>query len=450
MNATRSPADFSVLARLAGERERILRAWLAAWHRATGDRGALRDDDLRALFGAEIDALAGARDADAVAVACRATAGALTARGAALADALLAASFLEEAAVEVLGDDVAAALRAVSALRARVWADAWLARPTGHGRRCVPMGAGPAPHARLDDELGIVGRSPAIEQLRLDVVHAARGGRCVLVTGEPGSGKDVVARAIHAASGARGPFVVARCAAIPRHGVEAELFGGPSSRGLFRDAEGGTLYLDEVTALGMDIQARLVHAIEARAVRPVGAVAAIPVRARVVAATGRPVAPAVAEGRLRADLAELLGVVTVAVPPLRDHKEDIPLLVEHFLGSFCSRRSGCVAGVSPAASRALARAEWPGNVRELRGVVEHAVTSGGGDLIGVDDLPPQVRGSEDEPKPEAAGGLPTLAEAEARLIRLALARHRGNKLAAARALGISRHKLYDKLRILEG
>lgn len=411
--------------------------------------GAIGDPAFREVFGRELDALAEARDEAAVLAACSATAADLADRGVSLADALLAADALGET-VEGLHGEVAqlrTGLRAVFPLRARAYAGVYLARdrtprPAEAIGRCV----GGVSHLRLADDDGLVGRSAAIEALRSAIAEAARRpcAEGILVTGEAGTGKELVARAVHAAAGGRGPFLAVRCATLPRHLADAELFGrARGATGLVAAADGGTLFLQEVTELGMDVQAKLAHLLDAGAARPA---------VRVVASTRRDPEQAVAEGRLRDDLLRRLRAVTLAVPPLRDRRDDVPLLVEHFLGSFCARRSGCVAGVSPTALAALAAADWPENVRELRRAVEEAVAVGADVTIGLEDLPPRLRaghgGDARSTVPPDPAPLPTLAEAEAHLIRLALAHHRGNKVAAARALGISRHKLYDKLRQL--
>lgn len=287
-------------------------------------------------------------------------------------------------------------------------------------------------HARHVDEYGLVGESPGIRSLR-DAILRVAPSPGILVVGEAGTGKELVARALHAAAGERGPFVAVRCATAPRHLAGAEVFGRGATGSPGPPATEGTLFLRDVGELGMDVQARLVHALDAGA------------PGRVVASSRRAPEEAVAEGRLREDLLARLGAVTLVVPPLRERREDVPLLVEHFLASFCSRRCGCVTGLSPAALEALAEADWPENVRELRRVVEEAVVDGSEPTIGLSCLPERLRRGRGECVDEPPA-LPTLAEAEANLVRLALSHHRGNKLAAARTLGISRHKLYDVLR----
>jgi DNA-binding NtrC family response regulator len=311
-------------------------------------------------------------------------------------------------------------------------------------------------------DYGIVGTSAEVRRLRAAVEMAAQSSSSVLVTGEPGSGKELVARGIHEASGgSRARFVSVRCGELPNHLVESELFGhtrgafpGASAEylGLFRNANGGTLFLQEITELSPEIQAKLLRVLEHRAVVPVGATAEVPVDLRVVASTSRDPADAVASGQLRSDLYYRLQSFNVQVPALRERREDIPLLAEHFLATFCHRRCGCIWGLSQRALEVLMTAEWPGNVRELRSVIEHAVSHGDSGLIQVLDLPEYLRGAlkldESRSSEASSSDLPSLAEAEAQLIRATLEHFGGNKVRAAHSLGISRHKLYDRLRKL--
>jgi transcriptional regulator with PAS, ATPase and Fis domain len=252
--------------------------------------------------------------------------------------------------------------------------------------------------------------------------------------------------------------VAVNCAALPAHLVESELFGhvrgaftGANSEyaGLFRAAHGGTLFLDELTEMSREIQAKLLRVLEERLVRPVGGVGEIPVDLRVVASTNRDPAAAVASGELRADLYYRLQAFTIRVPPLRERRPDIPALCEHFLHTFCNRRCGCIYGISQHALDLLMNADWPGNVRQLRNAIEHAVTSGDTGLIQIADLPPELAGSVPaEAEAHEPDRLPSLADAEAQLIRATLSHYGGNKLRAAQSLGISRHKLYDRLKKL--
>ena len=289
------------------------------------------------------------------------------------------------------------------------------------------------------------------------VEKAALGPRAVLITGEVGVGKEAVARAIHQAAGVtRGRFVTVNCAALPGHLVESELFGHASEsdgdcRGLFHLASGGTLFIDALEEMTPEVQALFLRVLETGVLRPRGSLTETRVDVRVIAATSADLAQAVADGTFRRDLLRHFEGCTIATPPLRERREDIPLLVEHFLDTFCNRRCGCIWGVSDAVLDVLTAHDWPGNVRELRAAIEHAVSNGDSALIRVADLPAHFHALTSEGL--AAGNqeedvFPTLAQSEERLIRATVAHFRGNKARAARSLGISRHKLYERLRRL--
>jgi DNA-binding NtrC family response regulator len=222
--------------------------------------------------------------------------------------------------------------------------------------------------------------------------------------------------------------------------------------GLFRAANGGTLFFDELAELSPEIQAKLVRVLEERAVRPVGSLNEVPVDVRVIVSTSRDPQAAMASGQLRPELYYLLQSFSIQVPPLRQRREDVPLLAEHFLATFCHRRCGCIWGISQRALDVMCKADWPGNVRELRNAVEHAVATGESGLIQVADLPSYLqvgfRGDDENGSRPDASDLPSLAEAETELIRATLDHFGGNKVRAALSLGISRHKLYDRLRKL--
>jgi DNA-binding NtrC family response regulator len=296
-----------------------------------------------------------------------------------------------------------------------------------------------------------------MRQLLKAVDTAASGPRAVLIMGEVGSGREAVARAIHDAAGvARGRFVSINCAALAGHLVESELFGQASTseadrRGLLHSADGGTLFIDALAEMTPEVQARLLHVLEEGAVRPRGSSVETKVDVRVVASASSDLFQAIESGAFRSDLLHHFQRSTILTPPLRERREDIPLLVEHFLDTFCNRRCGCIWGVSQATLDVLVAYDWPGNVRELRAAIEHAVSSGESALIRVQDLP-----SHFHPLAHAdanvghldADCFPTLVQAEARLIRATLDHFLGNKVRAARSLGISRHKLYERLRRL--
>ena len=304
---------------------------------------------------------------------------------------------------------------------------------------------------------GIVGRARMMRRLFEQIGRVAVGSGPVLVLGETGTGKELIARAIHAAGPrADGPFIALNCAALPRELIEAELFGykrGAFSGalverpGLFRAATGGTLLLDEVTEMAPELQAKLLRVLQEQTVRPIGAVVEEPIDVRVVASSNRDPARALGTGMLRPDLYYRLSVTTLVVPPLRDRRDDISPLVEFHLRRLNERLAEHLPGARCMASTAmlaLTAQPWPGNVRELFNVVEHAFTMCTGGCIDVADLDL----SPSPPGPTAPGAsnpLPTAAEHERALIEQTLALTGGNKLRAARWLGISRKKLYAKL-----
>jgi transcriptional regulator with PAS, ATPase and Fis domain len=305
---------------------------------------------------------------------------------------------------------------------------------------------------------GIVGQSPAMREVfqRVSAAGAARG--TVLIIGESGTGKELVARAIHELSAHNAaPFVAINCSALPRELIESELFGyrrgafsGATTeyQGLFRAAEGGTLFLDEVTEMASDTQTKLLRVLQERAIRPVGSVKEIPVNVRIIASTNRDPHDAVRQGQLREDLYYRLNVNTILLPPLRERPEDIPLLVDYFLTYFAERLEISRREIEPAALVALEQYRWPGNIRELMNVIESAYTFGRSSQITRADLPMAITltpVASRRAEVAAANGPLSFAEAERDLITRALAATAGNKLQAAKLLGISRKKLYAKI-----
>jgi DNA-binding NtrC family response regulator len=297
-----------------------------------------------------------------------------------------------------------------------------------------------------------VGRSEAMLQVFKTAARVAASGATVLILGESGTGKELVARAIHQASPrAAGPFVPVDCGAIAEGVLESELFGhvrgaftGAQSarRGLFEEASGGTLFLDEVGDVGPGLQARLLRALQEGTIRRVGANDAIPVDVRVVAATNRDLEAAVKAGRFREDLYYRLNVVTIRIPPLRDRREDVPLLAEHFAAKH-GRGEG--AAISPAARALLQAYDWPGNVRELENVIARALALNPSGVVVPADLPDRIHGGPAEPVrglPLPAGFRPSLDELGRRYAALVLAECGGNKTRAAEVLGIDRKTLY--------
>ena len=299
--------------------------------------------------------------------------------------------------------------------------------------------------------LGLVGESVVMRQLAARVAAVARSEVPVVVHGETGSGKELVARALHdQGPRAKMAFVPENCGAFAEGVLQSELFGhergaftgaATRRRGLFELADGGTLFLDEVGELPLSTQTHLLRVLQDGTMRRVGGESPIRVDVRIVVATHRDLAALVREGRFREDLYYRLRGATLEVPPLRDRPGDLELLVEHFLG-------GRLLSPTPAAWRALREWRWPGNVRELRSeVLRWTVFCT--DRVGVDDLAPEIRGVVLEAEPSATGVrrlADVVAEAEALAIGQALRQESGNLSATARALGIDRNTLKRKLR----
>jgi DNA-binding NtrC family response regulator len=276
----------------------------------------------------------------------------------------------------------------------------------------------------------------------------------VLVQGETGTGKELVARALHERSRRkRGPFVGINCAAMPAALLESELFGHArgaftgamsASRGLFLEANGGTLLLDEIGEIPLHLQAKLLRALQERTVRAVGTNHEVPFDARIVAATHRDLAQEVAKRRLREDLYYRINVVKISVPPLRRRKGDVVNLAHRFLTQFASRQGKRVVGLSSGAAEKLVAYAWPGNVRELENCLEYAVAVARFSRITVEDLPEKIRGYETTPLALEAGDatqIVTMAELGRRYIRRVLPLVGGDRARAASLLGIDRPTL---------
>jgi two-component system response regulator PilR (NtrC family) len=310
----------------------------------------------------------------------------------------------------------------------------------------------------------IIGHSAAMEEVRALVEKVAPTRTTVLVTGESGVGKEVVARAIHDKGDRRDqPFVAVNCGAIPEGLIESELFGHEkgsftgavdTKQGLFEVAGSGTLFLDEVAELPPPLQVRLLRALQERRVRRVGGTADLAVAARIVAATNRELGEEVAAGRFREDLYYRLNVIQLRVPALRERREDIPLFVAHFLVRFSLEAGKGEIRLSPEAERRLFEYEYPGNVRELANVVERAVTLADGPEIRVGDLPPALRGpgggggAAAPPADLPEGGMDLQAHLDAlerRLLEQALGRAGGVKTEAARLLSLTFRSLRYRL-----
>ena len=313
--------------------------------------------------------------------------------------------------------------------------------------------AEPPPAAR-----DLIGKSDAMLAVSKDIALSARSSATVLVTGESGTGKEVVARLIHQYSGRRGPFVAVNCAAIVETLLESELFGhekgaftGADRRkpGKFELAAEGTLFLDEIGELAAPLQAKLLRALQERVVERVGGSEPIPVSARVVAATNRDLAAEAEAGRFREDLVYRLSVLRVRVPPLRERREDIPLLVEGLLARIAERAGVALPRLEPAALAELSAHDWPGNVRQLENLLTQAAVRARNGLITRDllDLGPATERAGAQPALADGPGTPlrTLDEVEAEHVQRVLDHTEGHKGRACEILGISRPALDRKI-----
>jgi DNA-binding NtrC family response regulator len=338
-------------------------------------------------------------------------------------------------------------------------------------------------------QASILGESAALRQVLDTVGRVAPTDATVLVTGETGTGKEVVARLLHNASGRAGfPFVAVDCGSIPENLIESELFGhsrgaftGANEKrvGKFAQADGGTVFLDEVGELPLAMQAKLLRVLQEREVTPLGESTPIRIDVRVVAATNRDLAAMAQEGTFRSDLYYRLEVVPIEMPALRKRPDDVPILAQHFLDS-TSRRLGRPLKLTPEAMAVLQAHRWPGNVRELENLIERLAVLARGEVIGIEDLPATVRNaaaaasaaaeaeravsgaaaaaaaavSAAAPAATGRGALPTqgidlartLEDVEDQMIREALRRSGGNKAQAAKLLGINRTTLVEKLK----
>jgi DNA-binding NtrC family response regulator len=320
--------------------------------------------------------------------------------------------------------------------------------------------AGPGDTDREDGVTNVgdlVGRSPAIATVRRKITQFAPTSSTILLRGETGTGKEVVARAIHAASPRhRGPFVAINCGAIPDSLFESQLFGHVrgaftsainSNPGLFAAANGGTLFLDEVGELPVPLQVKLLRVIEDKTVWAVGATRPVPVDNRIMASTNRDLRKEMSAGRFREDLYYRLHVAEIVLPPLRERREDIPLLVEHFIARLNLALGKRVRGIDEGARRALMAHPWRGNVRELEHVVETSVITLEGEVLTVRDLPPEVA-DDGGAMPMAPVHLKNATQRfERQQILDVLAVVNFDKRAAARRLGLSLPSLYRKLQL---
>lgn len=304
------------------------------------------------------------------------------------------------------------------------------------------------------DRRNIIGRSNAMEKLLETVAQVSQSDATILITGESGTGKELVAGAIHFNSPRDDkPFIKINCAAITETLLEAELFGhekgaftGADRRkeGKFRQADGGSLFLDEVSEMSLAMQVKLLRVLQERELTRVGGSEVIKVDVRVIAATNKNLIQEVDAGRFREDLFYRLNVITLPVPPLRDRREDIPLLAQHFLTLFSEKNSKQIKGFTPQAMDRMLKYDWPGNIRELMNVVERAVVLSRTQYLDEQDLS-LMKGDESYAEDIVPGNVP-LEEVEKATILKTLEATGGNKSEAARRLGITRRTLHQKLR----
>ena len=303
---------------------------------------------------------------------------------------------------------------------------------------------------------GMIGRSPLLLEVFARIRRVAPHFRTALITGTTGTGKELVARALHRRSPvASGPFAVCNCSAVVETLFESELFGYVKGAftgatqdkiGLFEYAQGGTLFLDEIGEMPLAMQAKLLRVLESREIQRVGSPATRKVDVRIVAATNRDLRAMVAEKQFREDLYYRLSMVEILLPPLADRKEDLPLLERYFVERFAAQYGKPIRGLTRRAQVVLARYSWPGNVRELENVLGNACMILQGNMIDVYDLPEHLRNSPPkETGPNATERLLSLEELDRRHAVRVLARMEGNKVRAAGILGISRATLYRLL-----
>ncbi|HVJ16734.1 MAG TPA: sigma-54 dependent transcriptional regulator [Polyangiaceae bacterium] len=308
----------------------------------------------------------------------------------------------------------------------------------------------------------VIGNSPEIRRLAELVNRVAATDSSILITGESGTGKELVARALHEASGRNGPFLAINCAALPDSLLESELFGymrgaftdaRTNRAGLFVEAEGGTLVLDEIGETSLSMQAKLLRVLQERRVRPLGSSSEVAYDARIVTATNRDLEQLVHQGTFREDLFYRVNVLHLEVPALRDRTGDILLLAQFFLERAAQRTGKPVTKFGSDVAELLLGYSWPGNVRELENAIERAVALARFDTVTVDDLPPKI--CEEQPVAQALAGehdgeLVPMHVVEERYVRKVLQVLNGNKTKAAKALGVDRRTLYRMLERLDG
>lgn len=300
----------------------------------------------------------------------------------------------------------------------------------------------------------IIGNSPAMQKLFEVVKRVAPTKASVLITGESGVGKELIANALHNLSTrADKPFIKVHCAALAETLLESELFGHEKGaftgamarkRGRFELAHGGTIFLDEIGEINQSVQIKILRVLQERQFERVGGEESVEVDVRVITATNRDLPAEIAAGTFREDLFYRLNVVSIEVPPLRERKDDLPLMITAFIREFARENGKRIDGIDPRARAALYAYDWPGNVRQLRNCIESAVVMTSGTIISLDDLPPSVHPSDEAQSLILPRGL-TMAEAEKRVILHTLTACNNNKTRTAEMLGIGRKTLHRKL-----
>jgi two-component system response regulator HydG len=302
----------------------------------------------------------------------------------------------------------------------------------------------------------VIGKSEGMKEIFDLVARVSQATANILITGESGTGKEMVARAIHQNGPRSGKqFVAINCTAIPETLLESELFGHAKGaftgaiqrkRGLFEEAEGGTLFLDEIGDMNVQLQSKLLRVIQERRVRAVGDNVDRPVDVRIVAATHKDLKAAIKDGRFREDLFYRLSVIPIAIPPLRNRRDDIPPLAEHFLQKYSATNNAKVKGFTKRAISKLMGLRWEGNVRELENVVERAVVLCTGTLIDEADVPSGGPENAESFFSTAIADFPTVSQLEERYVKVVLEKTAGRKDKAAQILGMNRRTLYRKER----
>jgi two-component system response regulator AtoC len=448
-------------------RERLISRWHERYAQYCGASRSLAEPEFHRIFGAELDGTIHAllaEDMVGFTAVVRSSGETLRCRETPFSELVVSMHLFEEIALEAFAGAAPLMLHTYQALdklahcKIIVLADAYFRahNPFAHSTAAsVEIKSETTPVESRSIFKGIVGSSPAMNRLYRKIEAAARTRGTVLIIGESGTGKELVARALHECSpNPEAPFVPLNCAALPRDLTESELFGyrrGAFSGaregylGLFRAADGGSLVLDDITEMGLELQAKLLRAIQERSVRPVGYTIEIPVDVKIIAATNQDPHVALETGRLRADLYYRLQANVLRVPSVRERDGDVAPLASHFLNFFNSKMERRMIGIGKDAIAAMNAYSWPGNVREIANTIESAFTFGRGPAIEATDLPSSIQTAVDARGEPNTSSVPTYAEVERELIARALVTSSGNRSEAAKLLEISRKKLYDKI-----